>query len=385
MIMMGLEFEGKVPFSEVMLNGIVRDKSGQKMSKSKGNVVDPLDLTQKYGADAVRFSLLSQSVLGKDIPYGENSIIGARNFCNKIYNASRFIQMNSEGIEGPLELPANPKELCDRWIISRYNHAVKQAADELKKYNMAAAADTLYHFLWGDFCDWYIELAKARFNTADKKEVISILINILYGTLKALHPMMPFITEEIAMSLKKYIKGSKEFLIEEDYPLFNPALEDKQAEEEMALLQGVTGQIRTIRAQFNVPPGLKIKVLLSTADQKDLAILQKYQNYIFAMAKLEAAEMGANLPKPKQTATGVFGTVTVYIPLEGLIDFDKEKARLDKELAIIQNGINNRKRMLDNKNFVNNAPKEQVEKAKAELEEMLLRAQQIKAAKEDLN
>lgn len=385
MIMMGLEFEGKVPFKDVLLNGIVRDKTGKKMSKSLGNVVDPLDLTQKYGADAVRFSLLSQSVLGKDIPYGEESIIGARNFCNKIYNASRFIQMNGEGIEGPLQLPTNPKELCDRWIISRYNGAMKQAADEIKKYNMAAAADTLYHFLWGDFCDWYIELAKQRFEGEGKKEVISILINILYGTLKALHPMMPFITEEIAMSLKKYIKGHKEFLIEEDYPAFNPALEDKTAEAEMALLQGVTGQIRTIRAQFNVPPGLKIKVLLNTPDEKDLAVIRKYQNYITSMAKIETLQTGSDIAKPKQTATGVYGTATVYIPLEGLIDFDKEKARLDKELAVIENGINNRKRMLGNENFVKNAPKEQVEKAKGELEQMLLKAQQIKAAKEDLN
>ena len=385
MIMMGLEFQGEVPFKDVLLNGIVRDKTGKKMSKSLGNVVDPLDLTQKYGADAVRFSLLSQSVLGKDIPYGEESIIGARNFCNKIYNASRFIQMNSEGIEGPLELPAKPKELCDRWIISRYNNAIKQASDEIKKYNMAAAADTLYHFLWGDFCDWYIELAKQRFDGEDRKEVISILINILYNTLKALHPFMPFITEEIAMSLKKYIKDHKEFLIEEEYPFYNPTLSDEEAQTQMALIQGVTTQIRTIRAQFNVPPGLKIKVLLNTSDKNDLAIIDKYHNYITSMAKVENLETGSDIAKPKQSATGVYGTATVYIPLEGLIDFDKEKARLDKELAVIENGINNRKRMLGNENFVKNAPKEQVEKAKNELEQMLLRAQQIKTAKEDLN
>lgn len=250
---------------------------------------------------------------------------------------------------------------------------------------MAAAADILYHFLWGDFCDWYIELAKQRFDGADRKEVISILINILYNTLKALHPFMPFITEEIAMSLKKYIKGHKEFLIEETYPVYNPALSDEEAQAQMALIQGVTTQIRTIRAQFNVPPGLKIKVLLNTSDKNDLAVIEKYRGYITSMAKVDNLETGSDMAKPKQSATGVYGTVTVYIPLEGLIDFNKEKARLDKELAVIENGINNRKRMLGNENFVKNAPKEQVDKAKNELEQMLIRAQQIKTAKEDLN
>ncbi len=384
MIMMGLEFEGKVPFKDVMLNGIVRDKTGKKMSKSLGNVVDPLDLTEKYGADAVRFSLLSQSVLGKDIPYGEESIIGARNFCNKIYNASRFIQMNSEGIEGPLELPANPKELCDRWILSRYNSAIKQSADEINKYNMAAADDTLYHFLWGDFCDWYIELAKPRFEGEGRKEVISILINILYGTLKALHPMMPFITDEIALSLKKYIKNHKEFLIEEAYPAFNPALEDKDAEAQMSLIQGVTGQIRAIRAQFNVPPGLKIKVMLNCADKKDIAVLESYQSYICSMAKIGELEIGQNIAKPKQSATGVYGNVTAYIPLEGLIDFEKENQRLNKELGIVQNGIKNRGAMLSNEKFINNAPKEQVDRAKEELAQMELKLKQIQESIEDL-
>lgn len=386
MIMMGLEFEGKVPFKDVLLNGIVRDKTGKKMSKSLGNVVDPLDLIEKYGADAVRFSLVTQAVPGKDIPYGEDSIVGARNFCNKIYNASRFIQMNMEGIkEGGLSLPQNNTELADIWIISRYNKAVASAAEHIEKYDMASAADTLYHFLWGDFCDWYIELAKQRFNGQDKEHVIAILVNILYGTLKALHPVMPFITDEIAMSFKPFITGSKEFLLHEDYPSSSAALINKQAEDDMAILQGVISQIRTVRSQFNVPPALKIKVLLNCTDAAEKEVLTKYQGYITLLAKIESLEIGHDLAKPKQSATAVFANTSIYIPLEGLIDFDKEKQRLAKELTIVETGIANRTRMLGNASFVNNAPKEQVTKAKEELEQMQLKHAQIKTSIEDLN
>lgn len=385
MIMMGIEFEGKVPFKDVLLNGIVRDKTGKKMSKSLGNVVDPLDLIEKYGADAVRFSLVSQAVPGKDIPYGEDSIVGARNFCNKIYNASRFIQMNMEGIQGPLTLPANSTELADIWILSRYNKAMQSAAAAVEKYDMSAAADTLYHFLWGDFCDWYIELAKQRFSGADKEHVTAILVNVLYGTLKALHPIMPFITDEIALSFKQFMPGTKEFLLQEDYPSFNAALVNAQAEEEMNLLQGVISQIRTVRAQFNVPPALKIKVLLNSADAKETEILNKYSAYITALAKVETLEIGANIAKPKQSATAVFANTSIYIPLEGLIDFEKEKQRLAKELAVVETGIANRTRMLGNESFVNNAPKEQVDKAKEELEQMRQKHAQIEASIKDLN
>lgn len=385
MIMMGLEFEGKVPFKDVLLNGIVRDKTGKKMSKSLGNVIDPLDLIQKYGADAVRFSLVMQAIPGKDIPYGEDSIVGARNFCNKIYNASRFIQMNMEGIDKKLALPKETSELCDTWILSRYNKAIKSAAESIDKYDMAHAADTLYHFLWGDFCDWYIELAKPRFTGQDKEHTIAILVNVLYGTLKALHPVIPFITDEIASSFKKFTQDTKEFLIEEDYPSFNAAAVNEDAERQMTLLQGIVTQVRTIRAQFNVPPSLKIKVLLHTTDAKEQEVINKYQSYITSLSKVEDLSAGAGIEKPKQSATAVFGNTTIYIPLEGLIDFEKENTRLNKELAVVQNGIANRKKMLSNDSFVKNAPEHQITRAKEELLQMELKAEQIKASIADLN
>ena len=379
MIMMGIEFMGKPPFADVLLNGIVRDKTGKKMSKSLGNVVDPLTLIEKYGADATRFSLLIQATPGKDIPYGEDNIVGARNFCNKLYNASRFIQMNIEGVSGKLTLPKNNTELCDIWILSRYNKAISAAGRAIEKYDMATAADTLYHFLWGDFCDWYIELAKTRFET-EKEHVASILVNILYGTLKALHPLMPFITEEIAGSFRKYTGETQQFLMHQNYPAADETLINEAAEREMAVLQGITGEIRTIRAQFNVPPGLKIKALLSSGGEHERAVINKYSAYITALAKLEDLTIAADLSKPKQCATAVFAGATIYVPLEGLIDFEKESQRLAKELSVVETGIANRERMLSNESFTKNAAPEQVEKAKEELRQMQLKSAQIKAA-----
>ncbi len=384
MVMTGLEFKGELPFKDVFLNGIVRDKHGQKMSKSKGNVIDPLDMTAKYGTDAVRFSLLMQAIPGKDIPYSEDSITGARNFCNKIYNASRFILMNMEGIEGPLSMPKDITELADRWILDRYTHAIKTAREGIEKYNLALTANTLYHFLWGDFCDWYVELAKQRFQTADKAKVMALCVNILYGTLKALHPLIPFITEEIAASLRPYVGEKEEFLLNQAYPQFDPALTDKEAVEKMTLLQGVISQIRTIRSQFNVPPALKITAVLSAKTEDELEVLKAYENYITLMAKVGDLRIGVNMEKPKQTATAVYENITIYVPLTGLIDFEKERKRLEKDLGLAKANIASREARLAQENFIKNAPKEQVEKTREELAAAKLALAQVTASLEDL-
>ncbi len=384
MVMMGLEFKGKLPFKDVFLNGIVRDKRGKKMSKSLGNVIDPLDMTAKYGTDAVRFSLLMQAVPGKDIPYAEESITGARNFCNKIYNASRFILMNMEGIKGPLSMPKEAKELADQWILDRYATAMKTAREGIEKYNLALTANTLYHFLWGDFCDWYIELAKQRFQTQEKEYVMALCVNILYGTLKALHPLIPFITEEIAASLRPYVDEKAEFLLQQKYPEFDAAMLNSQAVKKMETVQGVTKEIRTIRAQFNVPPGLKINAVLSAADEADLSTVKEHAEYIKLMAKIEDLQIGVNLAKPKQTATATFGKIAIYVPLTGLIDFDKEKQRLEKDMAAAQANIASRKARLAQENFIKNAPQEQIDKTKAELAAAETLLAQAQAALADL-
>ncbi len=384
MVMMGLEFRGKLPFKDVFLNGIVRDKRGKKMSKSLGNVIDPLDMTAKYGTDAVRFSLLMQAVPGKDIPYAEESITGARNFCNKIYNASRFILMNMEGIKGPLPMPKQAKELADRWILDRYTHAIKTAREGIEKYNLALTAGALYHFLWGDFCDWYIELAKQRFQTGEKEYVMALCVHILYGTLKALHPLIPFITEEIAESLRPFVGEKAEFLLQQAYPEFDAAWVDTDAVKKMEVIQGVTKEIRTIRSQFNVPPGLKIHAILSAQEEADLALLRPYADYICLMAKLDRLQIGVKEQKPKQTATATFGRVAVYVPLTGLIDFDKEKKRLEKDIAAAQANIASRQARLSQENFIKHAPQEQIDKTRAELAAAQTLLAQAQAALADL-
>ena len=384
MVMMGLEFKGRLPFKDVFLNGIVRDKRGKKMSKSLGNVIDPLDMTAKYGTDAVRFSLLMQAVPGKDIPYAEESITGARNFCNKIYNASRFILMNMEGIKGPLAMPKEAKELADRWILDRYENAIKTAREGIEKYNLALTATTLYHFLWGDFCDWYIELAKQRFQTDEKEYVMALCVNILYGTLKALHPLIPFITEEIAASLRPYVDEKEEFLLQQKYPEFDASLLAPEAVKKMQTVQGITKEIRTIRAQFNVPPGLKIKALLAAKDEAELSVARQYEGYIKLMAKLDELQSGADLSKPKQTATATYGNIAIYVPLTGLIDFDKEKKRLEKDIAAAQANIASRQARLAQENFIKNAPQEQIDKTKAELAAAQTLLTQAQAALADL-
>ena len=385
MVMTGLDFTGKLPFKDVYLNGIVRDKHGQKMSKSKGNVIDPLDMTAKYGTDAVRFSLLMQAVPSKDIPYSEDSITGARNFCNKLYNASRFILMNMEGIQGPLAMPKEVTELADKWILDRFAHAIKTAREGIEKYNLALTANTLYHFLWGDFCDWYVELAKQRFQTQEKEKVMALCVNILYNTLKALHPLIPYITEEIASSLRPYVAAEGgEFLLQQAYPEFDPALCDKEAVRKMEIIQGVTREIRTIRAQFNVPPALKISAVLTAKDEADLAVVKEYEGYIKLMAKVQKLDIGVNLAKPKQTATAVFENIAIYVPLTGLIDFEKEKKRLEKDLAAAKANIASREARLAQENFIKHAPKEQIEKTKNELAAAKVALAQVTASLEDL-
>ena len=384
MVITGLDFTGKLPFKDVYLNGIVRDKSGQKMSKSKGNVIDPLDMTAKYGTDAVRFSLLLQAVPGKDIPYAEESITGARNFCNKLYNASRFILMNMEGINGPLAMPKQVTELADQWILDRYTNAIKTAREGIEKYNLALTANTLYHFLWGDFCDWYVELAKQRFQTADKEHVMALCVNILYGTLKALHPLIPFVTEEIATSLRPYVGETEEFLLNQPYPAFDASLCNEQAVRKMNIVQGVTRSIRTIRSQFNVPPGLKISAVVTAHTQEELAVVKEYESYIKLMAKLENLTVSVNADKPKQTATAVFENLAIYVPLTGLIDFDKERKRLEKDLAAAKANIASREARLSQENFLKHAPAEQIQKTKDELAAAQAALAQVTASLKDL-
>ncbi|MDD4003752.1 MAG: valine--tRNA ligase [Elusimicrobiaceae bacterium] len=385
MLMMGLEFMGDVPFKDVYIHGIVRDKHGKKMSKSIGNVVDPLDLIAKYGTDAVRFSLLAQAFPGKDIPFGEESITGARNFCNKIYNAQRFVMMHLPETPRELKLPGKFSSLSDRWIVDRYMTAVRDARADIENFDLASAAVDLYHFLWGAYCDWYVELAKPRLqNESEKEEALAVLVYVLYGTLKALHPFMPYITEELAAALRPYTDSKARYLLEERYPAVRQDWFDETAATEMELIMGATTSLRTVRSHFNVPPGLKLRVIMSAKTSGTLLTVRQNADYIALLARLDGFDIGLDVEKPRQSATAVFKDLSIYIPLEGIIDMGKERERLVKEMEKLETEVELCRTRLENENFVKKAPADQVASMRLRLAEAEHKAGQVKTAMADL-
>jgi valyl-tRNA synthetase len=368
MQMMGLAFEGKVPFSDAVIHGIVRDKSGKKMSKSLGNVIDPLVMMDKFGTDALRFALLNQAYPGKDIPFAEESVVGARNFVNKLWNSTRFVLMNL-----PPEVPAKPytldrltpadMELADVWILSRYQTVLAQARQHLDAYEPAAACDILYKFLWDEYCDWYIELAKTRLTGADgapKEAARTILVQVLVGTLKALHPIMPFVTEELYGALKPYAGENEAFILKGGYHALAADWSNPSAEKEMNRVMGAVTAIRTLRSTLNVPHGLKLKATATGPFAQ--AILSQHRSYVSGLARLENLSM-AEGGLPPQNATAVAEGVTFFVPLAGVIDFDKERERLAKDLAKVDDDILKIEAKVKNPDFIARAPQSQIDQA----------------------
>ncbi len=366
MIMFGLYFKGEVPFKQVSLNGIVRDKTGKKMSKSLGNVVDPLGLIDKYGADAVRFSLLMQASPGKDIPYGEGSIVGARNFTNKIYNAARFLMMHLEGIEGKLEMPKKLIEQSDNLVLSNFTKTLSSVRLIEEDFDFFMYSTFLYHFLWTDYCDWYLESIKPRLakDGKEKREALSVAVNIFYQYLKALHPLMPFITEDLAEYFGKYIGEEEDFLVNKKYPSKSIFPKPCVDEENMHKLKVIVGKIREIRSQFSIPPKNKIKVILIT----DQTFFIENQHYITDLAKLEGIKFDVKAKRPEKSAMAVVGDIKIYVPLGDFIDIEKERERLRKDLDKKVKDYETYNARLSNKGFTEKAPKEKVQEFKEKVE-----------------
>ncbi|MBI4348195.1 MAG: valine--tRNA ligase [Elusimicrobia bacterium] len=364
MQMMGLELMGLVPFHTGVIHGIVRDKSGKKMSKSLGNVIDPLVMMDKYGTDAFRFSLVAQAHPGKDIPFAEESIVGARNFANKLWNSSRFVQMNlpPEPPQGGYRLESLDRsklELADRWILAEYERALADAKARYEAYELAGACNVLYVFLWDTFCKWYIELAKVRLTGPEgpQKELVrTILVGVLLGTLRALHPVMPFITEELYQALKAY-GGETADTILDTQPASVGSWSDARAVAEMATVTDVVAGLWNLRSELKVPPELRIKTFMRGPEEA-VQLLLAHKAYVTAMAKLDELAAG---PKPAHSATALAGGLSLYVPLEGIIDFAKERARLEKEQREIAAQLDRCKNQLANQAFVSRAPKSEVD------------------------
>ena len=366
MVMMGLEFMKQVPFTDVYIHGIVRDKHGKKMSKSLGNVVDPLGLMEKYGTDALRFSLVSQAVPGRDIQFGEEALVGPRNFANKLWNSTRFVLMNLPETAEALSFRSEDLELADRWILHELSLASESAMKDVDGYDLASAAQGLYAFVWDKFCDWYIELAKDRLQGADekaKRTTQAVLVHVLSRVLRLLHPFMPFITEELWQAVRPYAGETEERLLRLRLPAPEESPRSPKDAADMAVLMSATTSIRTVRSQFNVPPAARITSILAASDPAVRGALSRHARYIEHLARLEKLELPAEAKRPPHSATAVVPSVgPVYIPLEGLIDLEKEKVRLAKERDALGHEIERLAQKLSNPAFVERAPKEEVER-----------------------
>lgn len=386
MTLMAGHFTGKMPFETVYIHGLVRDENNQKMSKSKGNGIDPLLLINKYGTDALRYTLIREVAgAGQDVrlEYDREkdesvSVEASRNFTNKLWNAARFVMMNLEG-KTPAQLgdppTANPEtlELSDRWILSRYFQTVQTVHRYMDGYGMGEAAKELYDFTWGDFCDWYIELVKSRLfgdNAATKKAARQTLGFVLDGILTLLHPFMPHITEEIWHTLNQ-VEDEAEFLSLAAYPEVKADWIDPQLEEQFELLIGAVRVLRNLRAEAGIKPSVKVKAVLQSDRNHEREILAATETYIQDLAKVETLEIleSADQAPQQQTIAGVVGTVQVLIPLSGVVDVSLLRGKLEKDLGKIETEIASLSGRLGNARFVEKAPEQVVQGARDALAE----------------
>ncbi|MFH2011528.1 MAG: valine--tRNA ligase [Pseudomonadota bacterium] len=372
MIMMGLKFMGEVPFNDVYIHALVRDIEGKKMSKSKGNVIDPLVIIEKYGADAFRFTLAAFAAQGRDVKLSEERISGYRNFANKIWNASRFSLMNMEDYDECL-IDKNKIEytLIDRWILSRLNRTIEQVRDALENYKFNEGAHFLYQFVWHEFCDWYIEIIKQylyhKDDTKLKLNTQHVLLTVLKKVLCLLHPFMPFITEEIWSKLPNR-EGS---ITLHQYPRSDSNLIDDKAEAEMDLIIGVIGNIRNIRGEMNIPPVTQVETFLCTEDQETYEKLERNKDHIINLARIKTLSISSDKKEYKSSATAVVDKVEIFLPLKGIIDFYEEEKRLNKESDKIEKKLILLNKKLSNEDFLSKAPSHVIENERNEHTELI--------------
>lgn len=363
MIMFGEYTQGDIPFHNVYLHGIVRDDLGRKMSKSLGNSPNPLDLIDKYGADAIRFTMLYNTSQGQDVHFSEKLIEMGRNFSNKIWNVSRFVIMNLEGFDVTKVKAEELKyELVDKWIFSRLNATAKEVADKLDKFQLDEAAKSVYEFLRGDFCDWYVELAKIRlYNSDDKDQKITaqyVLWSILEAGMRLLHPFMPFITEEIWQK----IKTNGETIMLEKYPVSNDSQINKDVEKSFAYIQGIVSSLRNIRAEASISPAKLAKVVIKTSDDNELKTIEDNYMFITKLCNLEELNYGKEIEKPTQSGFRVNMNSEVYMILTGLLDVESEIKKLESHLSKVEKELEKINKKLSNEKFLAKAPENILER-----------------------
>ncbi len=377
MIVFGLEEMGEVPFDTVYVHGIVRDELGRKMSKSLGNGIDPLEIIRDYGADSLRFSLVTGNSAGNDMRFYIKKVEAARNFCNKVYNASRFVLMNlpDAGV-GPIDLGL--LDGADKWILHRLNTVVREVTFNLDHFDLNLAAQKIYDFIWTEFCDWYIELAKPRLggeDEAQKANVRAILVRVLGDSMKLLHPFMPFITEELYLALP----ASGETIMRSAWPLYDESLSFPAEAETMERIMDVIRSIRNLRAEMNVPPAKRAAMTIVTEAGR-IPSFEAASVYVMRLAGAESVKVQSDKAGvPEGAVSAVCESAEVYIPLKELIDVEKERERTAKEMERVHGEISRAEGKLSNESFVQKAPEKVIAAEKEKLETargMLLKLEQ---------
>ncbi|MEW6202940.1 MAG: valine--tRNA ligase, partial [bacterium] len=371
MMMFGLKFGGDVPFRDVLIHGIVRDAEGTKMSKSYGNVIDPLDIIDEYGADSLRFSCLSSAGMGQDVYLSDEKFRSGRNLCNKLWNAARFILMTAPEPPSDLQkaLSEAALDLSDRWILSRAKETLDEALALMEQYDLAEALHKIYAFFWHDFCDWYLEIAKNRLKNATEAEhnmITSILHYLLRWILTLFHPFIPFITEEIWQALPVGARHSVPLLAEERYPQFDFAPDD-EAIRQMTFIQGLIRNVRDIRASLSIPPKTKIELLVSTDDSHKIQTMKICESYISSLSGVSRIQFGRIKDKDENRyATCIIDGVEIFVPVPSEMK-DGETERLEKRRKTLSEELVRIEGKLQNESFVQKAPREVVQKEREKL------------------
>jgi len=371
MMMMGLYFMDEVPFRDVYLHALVRDEQGQKMSKSKGNVLDPILVMDKYGTDAMRFTMTAFAAQGRDIRLSEERIEGYRHFINKLWNAARFSLMHIRDCQptAPTDIEPEKLDLPHRWMLSRTHAAIVDVKKALDEYRFNDAANTMYQFVWHEFCDWYLEWIKADLYGDDheiRDKSRTVLLSVLEMTLKLLHPIIPFVTEEVW----HHLPGKRTSIMVEPFPDEIAAWKDKEAENAAELLMGIIGGIRNIRSETGIHPSKAVEASIICHDQENTANLEANSEAIKSLARVEKLSLLAEGERPRGAASYIYNDIVIFVPLKGLVDIGQELAKLEKEKGKVEEQLKKTAAKLGNKKFLANAPETVVAKEKDKQESL---------------
>ncbi|MFX3624041.1 MAG: valine--tRNA ligase [Ectobacillus sp.] len=383
MIFQGLEFTGQRPFKDVLIHGLVRDEQGRKMSKSLGNGVDPMDVIEKYGADALRYFLSTGSAPGQDLRFSIEKVESTWNFINKIWNASRFALMNMGGMKyEDLDLSGD-MSVADKWILTRLNETIENVTRNIDKYELGEVGRALYNFVWDDLCDWYIEMAKLPLygeDEAAKKTTRSVLAYVLDNTMRLLHPFMPFVTETIW----QHLPHEGESITIAKWPEIRADLTDKEAAEDMRLLVEIIRSVRNIRAEVNTPLSKKVQLYIKAKDEAVLASLKKNSSYIERFCNPSELVIETDLQAPDKAMAAIVTGVELFLPLEGLINLDEEITRLEKELKKLDSEVERVQKKLGNEGFVKKAPAHVIEEERKKEQDYLEKREAVRTRLADL-